>query len=266
MKSANVKVVLLDLDDTLIKDRESADEALRQAGHLTFRQNGIDPERFAQAVRQNAKRIFASSSLYPECRRLGISSLEVLWASFNGQGELFRTLREWMPFYRQAVWSSALGGWSVYDSKLAQKLAEVFVSERRKRQILFPETLDALRALCRRYKLGLITNGAPDTQRKKIRATGIQEFFSVIIISGEVGCGKPDPQIIRRAWPILDCFPWETVMIGDTPSRDLAAAWNAGIPGILVKRGNHARDTDQYPAFAEIETLAELPPLLQSLK
>jgi phosphoglycolate phosphatase-like HAD superfamily hydrolase len=39
----------------------------------------------------------------------------------------------------------------------------------------------------------VITNGPGDTQRHKLAATGIDQHFDAIVISGEVGVAKPDP-------------------------------------------------------------------------
>ena len=42
------------------------------------------------------------------------------------------------------------------------------------------------------YQLALVTNGAPDLQREKIQGSKLALYFDAILISGEVGIGKPD--------------------------------------------------------------------------
>ncbi len=59
------------------------------------------------------------------------------------------------------------------------------------------ETLRTLREL--ELKLGLITNGGSIIQRRKLRGLGLESTFDVIVISRELGCGKPDPRIFSHA-------------------------------------------------------------------
>lgn len=43
------------------------------------------------------------------------------------------------------------------------------------------------------HKLGIITDGRSKSQRNKLKALGIIDFFDDIVISGEIGTEKPDP-------------------------------------------------------------------------
>lgn len=46
--------------------------------------------------------------------------------------------------------------------------------------------------------------------------------------------GKPQPELFLHALSILGVPPARAVMIGDSPDSDVAGAWAAGIPSILV--------------------------------
>jgi phosphoglycolate phosphatase-like HAD superfamily hydrolase len=57
---------------------------------------------------------------------------------------------------------------------------------------VFDDVTDLLAAVRRAgVQLGLITNGAADTQREKLRILDLERWFDVVLISGEVGIAKP---------------------------------------------------------------------------
>ena len=47
--------------------------------------------------------------------------------------------------------------------------------------------------------VALVTNGPPDIQRLKIEQAGVGAYFTAVVISGELGIGKPDPAIFGHA-------------------------------------------------------------------
>jgi putative hydrolase of the HAD superfamily len=85
-------------------------------------------------------------------------------------------------------------------------------------------------------KLGLITNGGSETQRQKIRATGLEAVFSPerIWISAEVGLAKPNAAIFLRACQALEVRPADCLYVGDHEHDDFRGARNAGLQARLV--------------------------------
>jgi putative hydrolase of the HAD superfamily len=68
-----------------------------------------------------------------------------------------------------------------------------------------------------RYFLGLITDGRAKTQRNKLKATNIESYFDLIIISEEFGSEKPN----RSNYDIFHQFSsGEFYYIGDNPKKD----------------------------------------------
>ena len=55
-----------------------------------------------------------------------------------------------------------------------------------------PAINDMLCRLAGHYKLYLISNGSSDNQRQKIQAAGLQDIFSKVYISDEIGIAKPE--------------------------------------------------------------------------
>ncbi|MEG3586632.1 MAG: YjjG family noncanonical pyrimidine nucleotidase [Actinomycetota bacterium] len=92
---------------------------------------------------------------------------------------------------------------------------------------LLPGASDLLNSLVGNVKLALVTNGVAITQRSRIRKFDIGKFFDAIVISGEFGTPKPNPEIFSEALRLLDHTDKKSVlMVGDSLSSDVAGATN----------------------------------------
>ncbi|KAI7252567.1 hypothetical protein KC345_g11465 [Hortaea werneckii] len=110
----------------------------------------------------------------------------------------------------------------------------------------------------RGYPLGLVTNGSRDIQYGKIDLLGLRGYFHTIVISGEVGISKPDPEIYQLALERLGSSAERTLFIGDHPVNDIWGAARAGMDTIWLKR-NHAWDESlNVQPIAIIQDLDEL--------
>ena len=129
----------------------------------------------------------------------------------------------------------------------ARELAEAFFRERR-RYPLYPEA-EAFLAEARRrgLALALLTNGVPDLQREKLVGAGLAHHFSLVLISGEVGIGKPDPRLFRMALCAFGVAPEEAAMVGDNPQKDVRGARLAGVRAVWVDRGLRPEDPEASP-------------------
>ncbi len=165
-----------------------------------------------------------------------------LCARFDGDDPDLAALREWAPTYRREAWAGALEEHGVEDAELVGEMAAAFPGERLSRRVVFPEVEPILSELRARYRLGLVTNGAPDLQRAKLRHSGLEGYFDVVLVSGEVGAGKPDPRIFHAALHLLGCLPEQALMVGDNTERDILGAESAGIRAIWLNRNGAGQD------------------------
>ena len=252
-----IKSILFDLDDTLVIEGAAADATFLATCERVHEKHGIDPEALHQSVRYHARELWRASTTISYCRSIGISSWEGLWARFLGSDPNLKRLRDWAPTYRRDAWFHALADHGVSDLSFAEKLSATFLLERRALHTLFPDVEDSLTQLREVYQLALVTNGAPDLQREKIQGANLAQYFNAILISGEVGVGKPDCRTFRLALDALAASPSETVMIGDSLTRDILGAQRAGLKGIWLNRsGNDA--TDQVTPDVQITSLNQL--------
>lgn len=259
--TSRFECLLFDLDDTLVVEEASAERAFLQTCALAEQRYGIPAPALHATLRQTCREIWHTSPARAYCVAVGISSWEGLWAEFHGDLPELQILRAWAPTYRLESWRQALLRHGVDDARLAQELAETFPRLRRTLHVAYEDVIPTLNALVVQYPLGLLTNGAPDLQRFKIRAAGLESYFREIVIAGEVGVGKPDPAIYRLILSRMGARAETTMMIGDHLRRDVAGAQEAGLSAIWLNRQGKPREEDIQPAW-EINTLTALRAIL----
>lgn len=113
--------------------------------------------------------------------------------------------------------------------------------------VSYPETKEVLDALTGRYKLGVITNGYSEVQRRKIEMIGITHYFEDIIVSGEEDFAKPDTRIFLKSCERLGVKPEEAVYVGDYYPNDIEGAVRAGITPIWI-----CQDLKEHPEYQGI--------------
>ena len=119
--------------------------------------------------------------------------------------------------------------------------AEFRSREQELRYTLYPETFGTLQKIKQiDLKIGLISNirsqGAVK-RRPTMKEQGILDFFDAVILSGEVGVGKPDKEIFEIALREIGVQkPNEAMYVGDSPIEDLKGAQNAGLIPVFLDR------------------------------
>lgn len=248
--------VLFDLDDTLLVDLACIAATIRSVCELAAEATpGLDPEGLDGAVRRHAKAAKADSPYFDFCDAVGIASWELLAADFTADAPLHDALRTWTSVIRVQVWGRALREMGVDDGGLALELAAAYAARRRTAYELFADALPCVDALAGAgVAMAIVTNGPADLQHEKVRHTELASRFApeVVIVSGELGVGKPDPLPLRLACDRLGVAVADAVMVGDSRRRDIAAADAAGMRSVLVDRaGTHPRaipGLDELPA------------------
>lgn len=259
------EVVLFDLDDTLVIDQSSSETAFLVTSAIASKKFACDPNQLTQAVWDNAHNLWYGAPTIKYCLSVGIGSWEGLWSHFSGDNHNLQYLSKWTPEYRSQSWFNALSKFGIKDMEFAQHLGDTLIKERRNRHFLFSDVIECLEQLRDRYRLGIITNGSSDHQREKIERTNIAGFFDTIIISEEVGIGKPDLRIFNLALERLAVDPKAVVLIGDSLKRDVQGAQNAGITGIWINRGEIKEEDQKVIPDIQIKSLSKLLCILLSL-
>jgi FMN hydrolase / 5-amino-6-(5-phospho-D-ribitylamino)uracil phosphatase len=128
----------------------------------------------------------------------------------------------------------------------------------------FAGCLDALQALSRHYKLGVITNGPDAIQAKKFEALKVGAHFApeLFVTSERAGCFKPDERIFRRALELAGVEAGEAIHIGDSLEADVAGAHGAGMLAVWFNPDGREPERGIVPD-ATVSSYAELPALIE---
>lgn len=248
MSFDSVRRVFFDLDDTLCGYWDASKAALRKTFDL-HGPSGVDTnsmlDHWATAFREFS----------PTLKKTGWYEI------YLKEGEPTRTEQMRLTLKRLEI----------DDESLAKELSDAYGNYRDQHLELFPDALTVLRVLGSRYPLGLITNGPADIQRQEIATLGIQHYFDQIYIEGEMGRGKPLPEVFAMITQQAGVEPHEIAMIGNSYAHDIRPALAAGWRGIWIRRPSdvppsapgHASKPEERPADApvpdaEIGNLSEL--------
>lgn len=250
--------VLFDLDETLIPDEPVCRHAFRiTALELTGDEGRATALGDAAALEAHALWQELPPLAADYARRIGHSSIEGLWATYDPRIPAEALLEKELQRIRPEVWRRALAtcGLSGDPEKLQQRWQSL-----RSRYPLFPDTDEVLALLRPHTKLGIVTNGVSGLQRRKVNGCGLLHWFDVVAVSGEVGIGKPEAGIFEWVTRQLGVRADRCAMVGDNPERDLQGGINAGLKTAWVDRKLRTRTVK---ADVEVRSLLELLPWLQ---
>jgi HAD superfamily hydrolase (TIGR01549 family) len=219
---ADVKAVYFDLDDTLCAYWDAAKKGLRLAfeDHPEHGQSAdAMVQQWGEAFREFSPTI-KDTHWYPKYLESGETT----------RIELMRRVLE------------RAGS---YDEALAVKLSHTYYVERHAALELFPEVTEVLEVLHRRYKLGLITNGPADIQRQEIETLRLGKYFDAVIIEGELGIGKPAPEVMRQAEKLMRFSGEEILFVGNSYKHDVLPARAAGWHHAWIRRPSDVSPTSK---------------------
>lgn len=255
-----VQAILFDLDDTLIVDEAISLSAMDQTAELAAKLHGAEASRFLADAKRLSKFLWRENPCMTYCDETGITAEECLWGNFTGDSPDLIALRGWALDFRRRLFDSVLREQGLQDDD--GTLAKEFAMSRRRLQRLMPDAKETLARLKPAYKIGLLTNGAPDLQREKIAASGLAGFFDAVAVSGEHLIGKPKPGIFHILLRELGVPPEAAIMVGNSLARDIVGARAAGIASTVWLKVPGSEEFADVTPDHTITALHELPALL----
>ncbi len=215
------RAVLFDLDDTLCTYRRGGGELLEAA----FDRVGVDP---IFTVHEYHER-------YPE---------------FVDDSDGVRDLRR--------ACFAALAADAGRDPEVGRAVARAFADERDHGNVdPLPGAAEAVERLADEYRLGLVTNGGPEMQSRKLSALGLADAFETVVYAGYDVPAKPAPDPFDRALETLSTAPERAVHVGNSLSSDVAGANAAGVASAWLGDDRPDDDLDPTPDY-RLTALREL--------
>lgn len=216
-------VILFDWDDTML-DHGHASRVGAEALHRHFStSSSLDEFQAAWRVAQDAH--------FPRFARGEISFVE----------------------HRVARMRHAFGDPEM-DPEVAVARFEVYTRHYKENWRLFDDVQPCLDRL-NGHTLGIISNGKLTEQSHKLERMGLAGRFAVVVISEEVGVGKPDSRIFLEACRRIGVQPSDCVYVGDDWQNDVVGSRAVGMTPIWLNREN--RPVPE-PSVLMIRTLADL--------
>ena len=172
-----------------------------------------------------------------------------------------RLLRSEVDFagFRRARLVAALAPWGEVDDELFRDYQAVklrVIDDLR----LVDDAVATIRSLrAAGLRVGLLTNGPSELQRRKLAVTGIELELDVVGISEELGAHKPAAAAFEAVLELLGCAADEAAMVGDSLANDVAGALALGFGHVVWVSSAEA----EPPIGAQrVRRLAEVPAVL----
>lgn len=184
----------------------------------------------------------------------GFAQLKLLFEA----GVRGRTFNEWLLYFGQR------------DDALVGQLIDIY---RQHQPTITPlvETQPVLAKLRPAYRLGLVSDGYLEVQRRKLAALQLAPLFDVVVFSDELGrdCWKPSVKPFQAALDALEVTGDEAIYIGDNPLKDFLGAKMLGMRTVQVEQaqGIYAGlkpPTSEHEPHFTVRSLADLPTLLRN--
>jgi putative hydrolase of the HAD superfamily len=261
-----IKAIMFDLDDTLLWDSKSIEEAFKATCRYAQTKVGVDSKSLELSVREAARKLYETYETYEFTQNIGINPFEGLWGDFlDEHDEGFLKMKEIVPTYRKKAWTSGLQSLGITDAELGAELSERFRKERKDRPYVYEDTFRVLNEVKGNFQLLLLTNGSPHLQNTKLDKTPeLVPYFEEIIISGDIGKGKPDSAMFLHALERLKLQKDEVIMVGDNLNTDILGASRLGIKTVWINRGQQTVQ-DLVPDY-EIKELYEVLDIVNNMK
>ena len=193
-----MRVLLFDLDDTLVPSSKSYDVAMQVIG--------VDP----------------SDPLYLQARSEVKTACPKGYPASRSRRLYFKRFLELQGEFSPRRYLELVTG---YEAKVASYLGQAWQELERPR--LFSQLTDKV------DKIGLVSNETTFMQSAKLSQMDPEwNHFDFILTSEEVGCEKPDLRIFQRALDIVKATSGECLCVGDNFACDIAAPISLGMRAI----------------------------------
>lgn len=124
--------------------------------------------------------------------------------------------------------------------------------------VIYPESEKLFKELKNRgYIVGVVTNGPAVLQKHKMNNSGLMPLVDLLVVSGDYGVHKPNPELLKIAAEKVNLPCSECVYVGDHPVNDIQCALNAGMNAIRMNAG-WFKGVDLNPEVPTVENIIDV--------
>lgn len=157
---------------------------------------------------------------------------------------------------------------SIPESEAFRPACRVYEQEKLEHVVPYesvPETLSRLRD--DGYNMAVITDAHSRDAARRLERAGLMPFFDGMVTFDMVMVKKPAPEPFLTALDMMKSEAETSLLVGDSPPRDLRPARQLGILTVYAKYGDQYSDTrTSTDADFTIARMAELLQVIGSLK
>lgn len=176
-------------------------------------------------------------------------------------------LKYWRLFRNEQVGKSELRykrlkeafdilNYKINDS-LINTLSDDYIDNLSNYNCLYDGAVRILQYLRPKYKLHIITNGFEAVQHKKMKNSGLLDFFETITTSECVGVKKPNPLIFEQAFKVSNAKPENSIMVGDSLEADIYGAKNVGMTPVFFNPDHKEIDDTEIKIINSLRELKQ---------
>ena len=225
----NKKILLIDLDNTLIDFNECARHSIINAFEelgFTYTENA-----FITFIEENVK----------------------IWKRLE-KGEITK------PQLRATRWNIILGKLGIdFDGAVLEEMFEIGVA---KGAYAVDGAYDLLDYLYGKYKLYIVSNGFRFIQESRLKIGNFEKYFDGVFVSEDIGIPKPAKEFFDYCFENINHPPKDDViLIGDSITADILGGINYGIDTIWFNKNNEPLPESINPSYT-VNTLEEIKNIL----
>jgi putative hydrolase of the HAD superfamily len=233
-----IRAVVFDLDNTLLRSTIGAREGLLTAAHI-----------IAAELKKNGQ-IYGERSLFTRLR----------WIDREMLGSKF--------LYNRDVWWKTLLGELGLSSRVPwlHRVTLKYWDAYARNSPPFRDARSTVLAVRKMgLKVGVVSDsdGTPGMKRKRIRLVPFHNMFEAVVVAGEdTPRVKPGHESFRLIAKKLGIRPESCIYVADNPRTDIAGARAVGMSSVIVKRRGNNTGRPDY----RIPNLRSLTRLLQAMQ
>ena len=145
------------------------------------------------------------------------------------------------------------------DGGLTKKIETEYLEICPDQSHLIEGTIDILQYIAKKYTAHILTNGFKSIQHRKLKASGVSQYFKTIVTSECSGYSKPDEKAFKFLLEKISANANECIMVGDNNLSDIEGSHNIGMKSIYF---NPKNQIDHTKATYAIKNLLEIKKLI----
>lgn len=197
MMTEKYKVVLMDIDGTLLDFDQAETDGIRQV----MKAYGVCPDREKEKEYHHI-----NQGLWQQFERGEIQKHQIMDTRFH-------------------IFFGSMG--ITVDGKEAERL---YRQQLNNSALLLPGAREICAYLSEKYSMYVVTNGLSATQFHRLKISGLEQYFQGVFVSEDAGSQKPQKEFFDYCFSkIIPCAREEAVIVGDSLSSDILGGINAGV-------------------------------------